>query len=393
MRSFSITLLTLLSLGPIPIPGAESPLPRKLLLMSVDGTRPDALQAANAPNLDSLFVGSAYSYRAQSAVPVEEYSVSGACYSSMFTGVWCTKHKVCDNEFAPARYDLYPIAFCRLKAVYPQMIIESIVRWAPVSTSMIECADVDLAPSSDQAATDEAVRLLTETNPDLLYYHIEDVDTAGHASGFSPTAAGYLTAIEKADAMVGRVLQALYSRPTYDQEDWMVIALTDHGGKGTSHHYSDEPESQTIFMTFQGAHVAAGEIDPPPVLVDIAVTMLGYFGIEIDPAWNLDGRMVALQADEDPGHLQLPADCDQDGELEISDAVCLLGVLLVNDPVPCGDGTFSGDNLTLLDANGDASGDISDAVYVILHLFGGGSPPVLGTACIPLDTCGDICVE
>jgi len=386
-----ITLLVLFWMGwSFPAPGAETP-PRKLLLISVDGTRPDALLLADTPNLDSLFVESAFTYRAQCAVPDEDYSISGSCYSSLFTGVWCAKHGVCENSFTNSRYDLYPIAFCRLRDVYPGMVIQSIVRWAPISSEMIECADVDLAPSSDAAATAEAVRLLTETDPDILYFHIEDVDTAGHQVGFSPEAEGYLEAIEKSDGRVGEVLQALRSRPSFEEEDWMVIALTDHGGKDKSHHYRDEPEAKTIFMTFQGSHVAPGELDPPPVIADIGPTILAYFGIDIDPSWDLDGKVVPLSG----GSRQLPADCDQNGNLEISDVICLLAALFSRNPapLPCGYGTLEGDNLALLDSNGDSSADVSDAVYVLFHLFAGGQPPVAGTRCVPLPTCPDACID
>jgi hypothetical protein len=72
------------------------------------------------------------------------------------------------------------------------------------------------------------------------------------------------------------------------------------------------------------------------------------------------------------GGLQLPGDCNQDGSLDLSDAVCALGVLFNGTPplFPCGDGgaTAPG-NIALLDWQPDGSIDLSDAVGILQFLF------------------------
>jgi hypothetical protein len=380
---------------------ADAVRPRKVLIFAVDGVRPDALQVADAPNLKALFDGAAYSWTAWAAGGPDmngpDYSVSGSSYSSMLTGVWCSKHGVCENDFANSHFDQYPIFFCRLKAARPEAVAQSIVRWQPLSPNLIECADVDLAPASDGAATDEAVRLVRDTDPDVLFFHQEDPDTAGHNCGWTAAdgtfPACYMAAIHTADDRVGAVLAALRARPAYADEDWLIIALADHGGVGKDHHYKDRIETKRIFMVFHGPHLTPGEIVPAPMLVDLASTCLAYLGVPIDPSWGLDGRVVALAPDPPP-HRQRPGDCTQDGIVDIADALCLLGTLFLATPValPCGE-TLDGDNAALLDVNGDAEADVSDAVYLLLHLFGGGPPPVLGDGCIPLASCPDICAE
>lgn len=91
---------------------------------------------------------------------------------------------------------------------------------------------------------------------------------------------------------------------------------------------------------------------------------------------------------------QRPGDCNQDGTLDISDAICILGFLFQGKPVslPCGDGTASDPgNLSLVDLNGDSGLDVSDGVYCLAYLFSGGKPPVLGTACSPVAGCSSRC--
>jgi hypothetical protein len=92
------------------------------------------------------------------------------------------------------------------------------------------------------------------------------------------------------------------------------------------------------------------------------------------------------------GGIQLPGDCTQDGTLNISDPICLLGHLFLGTPetLPCEGGTL-GDpgNRLLEDINGDGGVDITDAVRILGYLFGGSPPPSLGSECVPISGCPD----
>ena len=62
------------------------------------------------------------------------------------------------------------------------------------------------------------------------------------------------------------------------------------------------------------------------------------------------------------------SDCNDDGAVDISDAVCILNWLFLGGMVPgC---------IAVTNTNGDADADISDATYLLNHLFLGGPAPV-----------------
>jgi len=88
---------------------------------------------------------------------------------------------------------------------------------------------------------------------------------------------------------------------------------------------------------------------------------------------------------------QLAGDCNQDGDFDISDAICLLGFLFQATPpaLPCGPLGNSPENLAVFDVNGDASIDLSDAVFKLAFLFSGGPPLVQGTDCFAADCAVD----
>jgi hypothetical protein len=94
------------------------------------------------------------------------------------------------------------------------------------------------------------------------------------------------------------------------------------------------------------------------------------------------------------GGWQRPGDINQDGVLNISDAVGYLRVLfgLAGIPQLCDSTRLDqGGNLVLLDLNGDAAVDVSDAVHLLSFLFQQGPPPTMGTGCIRIEGCPHVC--
>ncbi len=73
-------------------------------------------------------------------------------------------------------------------------------------------------------------------------------------------------------------------------------------------------------------------------------------------------------------------DANDDGAIEIADAIFVLAFLFAHGKAPaCFDAADVNDS-----AGGDAAGiDIADAVYLLAYLFGGGAPPAF-----PFDACG-----
>jgi hypothetical protein len=88
---------------------------------------------------------------------------------------------------------------------------------------------------------------------------------------------------------------------------------------------------------------------------------------------------------------QLGGDCNQDGNVDISDIICGVGLLFGGfnlldrpppPPPPCASDLG---NFLVLNVNGDGAVNVSDIVYMANFLFMGGSPPVQGLACFGVD--------
>ena len=90
----------------------------------------------------------------------------------------------------------------------------------------------------------------------------------------------------------------------------------------------------------------------------------------------------------------LPGDCNADGAVDISDALCLLGILFLGTgrELPCGDGGINDPaNQRLMSWGKIPAIDISDAVALLNWSFLGGPPHVEGTVCKRIEGCPTVC--
>lgn len=263
----------------------------KVLIIGIDGCRPDALMAAQTPNMDKLMKKGAWTLSAQTAT----ISISGPCWSSMLTGVWFDKHKVTTNGYENPNVAEYPHFFNRVKEQKPNLKTYSVVNWQPIHKILQEGdADIYNHLTTDENVTRLVVELLRDDNPDVMFVQLDEVDGAGHSHDYGPTIEKYLAAIEKADGEVGEMIAAIENRQTYRKENWLVLVTTDHGGSNFGHG-QNIPEHTTIFYIAHGKDVKKGEIKHPVNVTDIAVTAMQHLGIDLKNEWNLDGKVSGMK--------------------------------------------------------------------------------------------------
>jgi arylsulfatase A-like enzyme len=109
----------------------------------------------------------------------------------------------------------------------------------------------------------------------------------------------------------GRLLDALFARPTLMSEDWLIIVTTDHGGESRDHGPLTEACRRVpLIVSGTGAvrdyHASAANH------MDVAATVLRFLGLPaVGPA--LDGRPLALPVE---GRCADGVDDDRDGDLD-----------------------------------------------------------------------------
>jgi len=282
-------LLAVLCLSAIESSAQEGKI-NKVLIIGIDGCRPDALLAANTPNMDRLWKEGAYTFNART----DEISSSGPAWSAMLTGVWHQKHQVLNNEYEDPDLEHYPHFFHRIRQERPELRTYSVANWGPIHKILQE-GDATFKSSriNDARVSKKVASLLKKKDVDVMFVQLDEVDGAGHSHDYSVDSPKYMEAIEKIDGEVGRMVSSLEKRAHIAGENWLIILSADHGGSNFGHG-KNIPEHTTVFYIASGKSAVKGEIEQEVGVVDVAVTALYHLGIPAKKAWNLDGRVAGL---------------------------------------------------------------------------------------------------
>lgn len=242
----------------------------KILLIGMDGCRTDALKVARTPNLDKVIAEGYSCMDMRTVVP----TMSGPGWASMLTGVWYNKHRVNGNVFIGNKLNDYVHFFNFIEDQQPALKTVSISHWEPINDKIIRKVDYQNSPKTDEKVAEEGAKILQEENPDVVFLHFDDIDHAGHFSGFSPQNKKYLAEIEKVDSLIGKVLDALTNRKNYAQEDWLVLFSTDHGGIGLMHGGGTQVERRS-FVLAMGKNIK--KQSPQPIVEEVIATKIAQF--------------------------------------------------------------------------------------------------------------------
>ena len=104
--------------------------------------------------------------------------------------------------------------------------------------------------------TDALIAALRTAPPDFAMLHLRGPDSVGHAQGYMSRA--YLDEVAATDRLIGRLLNAVASRPSLASST-VVIVTSDHGGLGFSHADASKRVNYTVPFFVWGRGVAAGK--------------------------------------------------------------------------------------------------------------------------------------
>ena len=281
---------------------------KRVLMIGIDGAGGSYTQTANTPNIDALSANGAvrYDFLNEGALignPPEAYGASGVNWTTMNTGASAASHGASDNGFGGNNLVNFPHWFKFIKDHDPNLYTASIVNWEPINDQILpdQYADLEIGYSGlpldveDGLVKDSVVNLLSTGDPDAIFVHFDQVDGAGHATGWGSN--DYYAAISTVDGLIGEIMSALNSRPGVinQTEDWLVLISADHGGAlgSFSHVASQGPINWEVPMVVSGPSVPNGSLLNQGTLRDMATTALWHLGI--DPfASSTEGSIIGI---------------------------------------------------------------------------------------------------
>ncbi len=248
----------------------ESPLPegkkvKKAMFMGYDGYRVDGLKNImdnkNSAVMQIKNEGGLYYAFSGGVAGVNEQATSTApSWSAMLTGGWGDYNGLVDNG---AKKNLEAKTFLtklaeqgkaasfttswreHTKLSYFNDTVDSIERGLPITYTHQIDDEATLYQVLKYVSKPENIQKTALEDPDVIFFTFEHTDHAGHDTGFSNSNKDYVKACKDADEFGKIVLDAISSRSTYDEEDWLIVISTDHGGKKKGHGGQSKHERTT----------------------------------------------------------------------------------------------------------------------------------------------------
>ena len=231
--------------GPVPIRKPQRPIPavEHVIIISVDGLRPDRALLANMPAMRTMLRDGTYTFWAKTTA----MAITLPSHASMLTGVIPQKHGILWNEELPLAKPYYTkvptVMEMAVKVGYETAMIAGKAKFQTLNkpgtiTYVYVTAD---EPDNNQEVATAAVKILETHKPAVTFIHFADVDTVGHAKGWGSRE--QLAAIEKTDTQLAQIFAALDRAQL--RSSTVVLLTSDHGGAGLTHG-PDDPRSRRI---------------------------------------------------------------------------------------------------------------------------------------------------
>lgn len=273
-------------------PAADAALtaPARVVIISIDGLRPDMMTPELMPRHAQLMQEGTTARHASTITQSDTLP----SHAAMLSGVGVAAHGLWWNSYKANR------GFIKVPTVF------SSARERGLSTAMI-VGKQKLRHIAGPASVDHferpsylcggvakrAAKYFTEVTPDLLFVHFSDPDEYGHSHGW--LSKEYVRAARNSDRCLSTVLAAIDASAA--GAGTLVIVTADHGGHDKHHSDGRSKLNSSIPWIARGPGVPRGAtLEAPVDTVDTAATTLAALGLPPLPHMRGQARLTFARA-------------------------------------------------------------------------------------------------
>jgi predicted AlkP superfamily pyrophosphatase or phosphodiesterase len=307
----------------------EKPRAERVIIVSIDGCRPDAFEPAGAETIQKLIARGAYCPKAETVRP----SITLPSHTAMLTGLDFSRHGVVWNNYRKG-YIVHPTVFSVVSQVGKKSAMlfskdkfhflanPACVSWiygpptpnkVPKSEDFTDLDQLkDMLKKEEESAKQTSKKPTTLTPGDMMttadmlarafnaawpqqkwpltFIHFREPDEYGHKKGWMGPE--YIEGVKSVDKALASILETIEKNGGFEKTALIITA--DHGGSGRGHYRwlePNRPENVTIPWICVGPGVPAGlKIDRVIHTYDTAPTALAFLGLGAPE--GIDGRAV-----------------------------------------------------------------------------------------------------
>ena len=251
----------------------------KVLLILVDGMRPDSIAAGGGATFEEFFKTGTYCLQARTTFP----PVTLPCHMSLFHSVDAGRHGTTTNVYVPQVRPvnglIEVLAAAKKKTAFFytwEQLRDLCTPGGHLDFSWFWRQRTETVSDLEKRETALAKAYIAEEKPDFVFLYLGGADTWGHRKGWmSPE---YLDSVKNASECILDICASL-------PEEYTVIVTADHGGHDRTHG-EDIPEDMTIPVTVHGSRFPAGKELAHCDIRDLAPTIVDILGVEPDEEWE-----------------------------------------------------------------------------------------------------------
>ncbi len=275
---------------PVPSIAPSQPItPRRVVIISEDGLRPDVLSQELTPRHMALMQEGETARQAET-IPESDTLPS---HASMLSGVGAAAHGLWWNSYQADRgYIHVPTIF---SAAHAQGLSTAMIVGKPKLRHIAIPGTVDHYERPSYlcgGVAKRAAEYLADKPPDLMFIHFSDPDEYGHSHGWM--SAEYLHAVHDSDRCLATVLAAIDNAGL--TATTLVIVTADHGGHGFHHSGGHVAIDRDIPWIVRGPGIAHGStLDAMVETVDTAATVLAALRLPALPNMRGSSRLTFVR--------------------------------------------------------------------------------------------------
>ncbi len=280
-KSFN-SLLLLIVLSVVPCFAGQ----KKALVYMMDGMRADMMETLNAPIWQALKDGKwAESYKSTWSIDASNEPFlpanSAPNHTAIATGHLVKNHKVTDNGTFNNYDRTAAPSFLTILNLKKNATAAFAFSWSPDKVLIPDCP-AWIISFDDTRNSAELLKIMARDNaPDAILVFDDAPDHGAHSSGFYPYGELYFKSGASCMGRLTKLLDAIKARPKFNDEDWLIVICSDHGGYGKSHGMPGG-QASTVPLLFCSKNMPAGRIAGRPCNLSIVPTVLQHFGLDVE---------------------------------------------------------------------------------------------------------------
>jgi predicted AlkP superfamily pyrophosphatase or phosphodiesterase len=257
----------------------------RVVVIGLDGCRPEAIQEAAGPVLRDLYENGSVSWKAQAVAP----TVTQVNFASILTGCVPEKHGIVDVKWEHGNTSLH----VKVPTIFQVLADQKLTSAGFLgheklypSESQGEGIYCERSPGSAKGAAQSFLKYLETNKPDFSFIYMGNLDGAGHKYGW--LSAEQFSEMYEIDAAIGAIIGGLKKAGLW--EGTLLLITSDHGGHDKSHSQG-LPVDFSVPVVCYGKAVKPGyEIQKSVHNFDVAATALYALGVPIPP--NMDAQPI-----------------------------------------------------------------------------------------------------